>query len=56
MSLIVAIVAFNIGVVFGSLLLAVLGANSRDEEKAEAYKSGFRDCMHGRAPKVDVRK
>jgi hypothetical protein len=56
MTAIVAFIAFSIGVLFGALLLAVLGANRRDEEREEAYKLGFIDCMHGKAPKVDVRK
>ena len=56
MTAIVAIVAFNIGVLVGVVLISVLSANSREEEVNRAYKLGFRDCMHGKAPKIDVRK
>lgn len=49
-------IVFGVGILFGIILTAVLSANTRDEEREEAYKAGFRDCMHGRAPKVDVRK
>lgn len=47
---------FDIGFLIGAVALAVLSANKREEEREEAYKMGFRDCMHGKAPKVDVRR
>lgn len=49
-------IVFGVGILFGIILTAVLSANTREEEIEEAYKLGFRDCMNGRAPKVDVRR
>ena len=50
------LLVFNLGFLGGAVALAVITVNRREEEREEAYKSGFKDCMHGRAPKFDVRK
>lgn len=46
---------FGAGVLFGTMLMAVLSANSREEERDKAYIMGFKDCMHGKKPKVWIR-
>ena len=52
---IIMLVVFNVGVVVGVSLNALLSTNKREEEIGKAYKKGFRDCMDGKAPKSDVR-
>lgn len=48
--------AFGAGAFFGMVFVSVLSANTREEERNEAYRMGFKDCMHGRAPRVDIRR
>ena len=43
------------GTLFGLILMAVLGANSRDEAVEEGYILGYSDCMKDRPPRVRMR-
>lgn len=53
---ILMLVIFNVGVVVGASLSALLSVNKREEEVTEAYKKGFSDCKHGKAPRVDMQE
>lgn len=44
--------AFGAGVFFGIVLLAVLSANTREDERDEAYKLGYRDGKLDRPSKI----
>lgn len=43
------------GTLFGIILIAVLSANRREEERKEGYILGYKDCMQDRPPRVDIR-
>lgn len=54
-NVLIAFFIFVLGTLFGVTVIAVLGANSREEERDEAYLLGYSDCMQDRPPRVKMR-